>query len=190
LRDLTVLPDVEPDESRVVAAAANGDERAFRELVEFHYDGCLRYAMRMLGNRFDAEDVVQEVFVRVYRGLRSYQEQGHFRAWLFRILVNQCRSANGGSARREVLVPVSDTTEFELAVHDEPAGPALRDVQLALASLPSRLREAFILKFVEGWSYEEMKKLTGASESALKMRVARAKDALREALQEADDERA
>jgi RNA polymerase sigma-70 factor (ECF subfamily) len=179
LRAAAVHQDVELDESRVVAAAVGGDERAFRTLVELHYDGCLRYAMRMLHNRSDAEDVVQETFVRVYRGLGSYREQGRFRGWLYRILVNQCRSANGNAGHKAVLVSADDAPESDLV---SASGPALSDIELALASLAPLLREAFILKFVEGWSYEEMKKLTGASESALKMRVARAKDALREQL--------
>ena len=183
-----VHPDVEPDESRLVAAAVGGDEGAFRALVELHYDGCLRYALRMLGDRSDAEDVVQDVFIRVYRGLPRYREQGRFRAWVFRILVNQCRNAAGrGAARRALFVPVDDASEQELSVRDPAREPfTIAAVERALSRLPGRLREAFLLKYVEEWSYEEMAVLTGARESALKMRVSRARDALRESLQEWD----
>jgi RNA polymerase sigma-70 factor, ECF subfamily len=180
---------VDFDESRVVAAAAGGDERAFRALVELHYDSCLRYATRMLGDRSDAEDAVQEVFVRVYRGLTTYQEQGRFRAWLFRILINQCRNTVAQAAtRRSLLVSEDDVAESELATKPE-ADSSLPVVERALATLPDLLREAFILKYVDGWSYEEMAELTGASTSALKMRVARGKDALRVQLREVYDER-
>jgi RNA polymerase sigma-70 factor, ECF subfamily len=186
-----VHPNVEPDESRAVAAAVGGDESAFRALVELHYDGCLRYAMRMLGDRSEAEDVVQEVFVRVHRGLRSYQEQGRFKGWVFRILVNQCRSAAvSRAARQSVLISVDDTPEHELATATIETEVAKSDtVHRALSALPELLREAFVLKFVEEWSYEEMAELTGARESALKMRVARAKDLLRERLQGLNDAR-
>jgi RNA polymerase sigma-70 factor, ECF subfamily len=177
---------VEAEEGRLISAAAVGDERAFRALVELHYDGCLRYATRMLGDRHDAEDVVQEVFVRLYSGLTRYREEGRFRGWLYRILVNQCRSAaRAGAARRARLVRSDDVAEHELAAEDDPIDRAgTPAVERALAALPDLLREAFLLKFVEGCSYVEMAELTGASPSALKMRVARGRDALREQLGE------
>ena len=183
-----VHPDVEADESRVVARAAGGDERALRTLIELHYDACLRYATRLLGNRSDAEDVVQDVFVRMYRGLPAYREQGHFRAWLFRILVNQCRTiATSSGARRAT--QLDDVPEQELVSEDRDVA-TMRSIERAVAALPELLREAFILKFVEGWSYEEMAEMTGASTSALKMRVARGRDMLREQLREVYDVRA
>lgn len=180
-----VVQDVE-DDARLVGAAADGDEIAFRTLVERHYDPCLRYATRMLGDRFDAEDAVQEAFVRAYRGLARYEDQGRFKAWLFRILVNRCRTAARIETRRRSRQVRPDAVpEQELAVR-QPASTPFRSaaVKRAMATLPEKLKEAFLLKFVEGWTYEEMTELTGASVPALKMRVARARDSLRETLGE------
>src|SRR5512144_1408210 len=82
-------------DAELVAQALGGSEGSFATLVQRHYEGCLRYARHLLGNRSDAEEIVQDTFVRAYRSLGRYEERQVFRAWLFRILVNRCRSAAG-----------------------------------------------------------------------------------------------
>jgi RNA polymerase sigma-70 factor (ECF subfamily) len=181
---------VEDEEARLVGAAADGDHRAFRRLVDRHYDACLRYAARMLDDRADAEDVVQETFVRAYAGLPRYEDRGRFGAWLFRILVNRCRSAAAGPwSTRVKTVPADAVAERELSVDPVTPSPFRRAVlDAALAALPHDQREAFLLKYVDEWTYDEMTGITGSSVSALKMRVARAKEALRERLRGMSDE--
>lgn len=182
---------VDHEEAQLVGAAVDGDESAFRALVDRHYDACLRYATRMLGSRPDAEDAVQETFVRVYRSLGSYRENGRFRGWLFRILVNRCRSAANARSRRRALSQRSaHLADAGARVEPAPRLPVSMDaVESALGALPDAQREAFLLKCVEEWTYDEMAEATGANVSALKMRVSRARDALRERLGgEADGE--
>jgi RNA polymerase sigma-70 factor (ECF subfamily) len=186
-----VSHDVDHEEAHLVAAAVDGDESAFRHLVDRHYDACLRYATRMLGNRPDAEDVVQETFVRVYRSLGKYRENGRFRGWLFRILVNRCRSAASARSRRRRLARRSvDLADTSVSAQAGPLLPVSTSaVESALRALPAAQREAFLLKCVEEWTYDEMAELTGANVSALKMRVSRARDTLRARLGgEATDE--
>jgi RNA polymerase sigma-70 factor (ECF subfamily) len=182
---------VDHEEGQLVAAAADGDEAAFRQLVNRNYDACLRYATRMLGNRPDAEDAVQETFVRVYRSLGSYRENGRFRGWLFRILINRCRTvANARSRRRRLVQRSTGMANGDAVTRARPLLPvSMEAVERALHELPATQREAFLLKCVEEWTYEEMAELTGANVSALKMRVSRARDALRTMLSEeaADD---
>ena len=177
---------MDADEGTLTRAAAGGDQAAFRTLVDRHYDPALRYAMRMLGRRADAEDAVQEAFVRVYRSLHRYRHEGQFRAWLFRILVNRCRTAAAGRRRREsILVPSESRSDRSTGRAPEEGEPfRLAAVERALATLPTALREAFLLKHVEELTYEEMVEVTGASVSALKMRVSRARESLRAQLQE------
>ena len=81
-----------PPETRslVVHAARSGDVRAFAELVDTYYARCLRFALHMLASRDDAEEAVQDTFIRVYRALRTYEEREAFEPWLFRILANRC----------------------------------------------------------------------------------------------------
>src|SRR5215217_5427128 len=85
------------DVRRVLA----GDVDAYTRLVDRYYDRCARFAIRMLGNRDDAEDALQATFLRAYRALGKYEEQDKFSAWLYRILVNQCRSLAARRSHRD-----------------------------------------------------------------------------------------
>ena len=182
---------VDDPEPRLVARAQAGDAAAFEAVVDLHYADCLRYATRMLGERADAEEAVQDTFVRAFRSLRHYDNRGQLRAWLFQILVNRCRSVLARRARRGRLLHRSVAAEA-----DGPPVEELREVEWlrkeverGLALLAREQREAFLLKYVEELSYEEMSALTGAGISALKMRVKRACERLREILNEVAYER-
>lgn len=169
----------------VVARVLAGDVDAFAILVARHRDRGFRYALHLLGNTQDAEDALQESFLRAYRALRRCREPERFDAWFFRILVNRCRT--GGARRRtlegrEVLDPDGRVTG---RVEPRADGLAWQDaISHALAGLPPEQREAFLLRHVEDVGYEEMSALTGVGVSALKMRVKRACDALRDRLKD------
>ena len=89
-----VIPKDMSDDAADVQRVLAGDVDAYAALVDRYYDRCARYAIRMLGNRDDAEDALQATFLRAYRALNRYQERDRFSAWLYRILVNQCRSVD------------------------------------------------------------------------------------------------
>ena len=172
-------------DEELVRRTLAGDAGAYARLVDRHYDRCARYAYRMLGTREDAEDAVQETFLRAYRALARYEPRDIFERWLTSILVNQCRTLG---ARRTRLTRRFVHDESAMARAEAPrqagADPAVDDaVQRALAGLEPLLREAFLLKHVEDMSYEQMEQVTGAGRSALKMRVKRACAALRAALE-------
>lgn len=168
-------------DAELVRRALAGSPHAFDALVDRHYARCLRYAARLLADRADAEEAVQDAFVRAHRALARYDEQDRFVAWLFRILVNRCRSY---AVRRRGTLELP-TEHDQLAAHAAPAPDTadtlgLRDELVrALAALDVDQREAFLLKHVDEMSYEEMQAITGASVPALKMRVKRACDRLR-----------
>jgi RNA polymerase sigma-70 factor (ECF subfamily) len=162
------------DDASLVRASLEGDGRAFTALIDRHATACLRFATRMLGNREDAEDVTQEAFLRAYRALDSYDSQRTFRTWLMTILVNRCRTARITRHRREQVV-IANETAVGAAAGPAPTDPLLRQaIDRALNRLDQEQREAFLLKHVEQLEYEEMSAITGASISALKMRVRRA----------------
>jgi RNA polymerase sigma-70 factor (ECF subfamily) len=163
-----------------------GDVDAFAILVDRYYDRYARYAVRMVGNREDAEEALQDAFLRAYRSLALYEERERFGAWLLRILVNQCRTAAARRRRRERTFPDVDPAGLETSTSCDAERHALRDrLERALAQLPTEQREAVVLRYAEDLSYEDMAAITGAGVSALKMRVKRAFDRLRELLQEA-----
>lgn len=173
----------------IVRRVLDGDIEAFAILVARYSDRCARCAARIVGNREDAEEAVQDAFVRAYEALGDYRERDRFRAWLFRILVNQCRSVVARSARRELTFPDLDPdgagsapAEGSFAVAEQLAD---RDrLERALERLVPGQREAVVLHLGEELTYDEMAAVTGVGVSALKMRVARGVARLRALLTE------
>ena len=161
-----------------------GDAEAFARLVDGHYDRCARIAFRILGNREDAEEAIQDAFLRAFRALSSYEDRERFSAWLTRILVNQCRTVLAGSQRREAVFSDLDLRDAEHFANAETREDAWPELEPALAQLPADQREAIVLRYADDLTYEEMARVTGAGESALKMRVQRAFARLRVLLQE------
>jgi RNA polymerase sigma-70 factor (ECF subfamily) len=170
-------------DAELVARACAGEVEAFGRLVDRYYDDCTRFARRMLGNRDDAEDALQEAFVHAFRGLVRYQERDAFRGWLYRIVVNECRRLAARRWRNEKRM-VRDDVVLQRVASREENGRELHDqLQKSIGQLDPMLREAFLLKYGEELDYEEMAQMTGASVSALKMRVKRARDRLRPMLE-------
>lgn len=168
-------------DAELVVRTRAGDPDAFGSLVSRYYDACWRFAYHMLGERADAEDVVQDSFLRAYLAIGRYDERDQFRGWLFRILTNQCRNALTSRGRR-----TRRFVQDEIALESAPAPPpglatGVEDAALvhALSQLDPLQREALLLKYAEGLEYGEMSAMTGAGESALKMRVKRGSERLR-----------
>lgn len=162
-----------------------GETDAYAGLVERYQDRLGRYAVRMLGNVADAEDALQETFVRGYRSLGGCTDPERVGAWLFGILVNRCRTLGGQRGRRQRLVVSDEIAVGRASVDSGEDRGAWRDaIARALEQLPPDQREAFVLKHVEEMNYEEMSELTGARIPALKMRVLRARETLRNLLME------
>jgi len=172
-------------DAALVAATLNGDLNSYGVLVRRYQDTYFRFAVRMLGDREDADDALQSAFVRAFRALRDCREPARFGAWLYQIVINECRTLGSRRARRERrIVPAEGELERRGVEHPEGASADMQEIQHALDQLDADQREAFVLKHVEELSYEEMADLTGAGVSALKMRVKRACDRLRELLEE------
>src|SRR5258705_299121 len=122
-------------DAELVARTCAGDADAFGRLVDRYYDDCTRFARRMLGNRDDAEDALQEAFVNAFRGLQRYRERDAFRGWLYRIVVNECRRLASRRWRREQRL-VRDDGVLERVATRANDGHELRDqLQLSLARL-------------------------------------------------------
>lgn len=168
----------------IIQQVLAGDVEAYARLVDRHYDPCARVAQRILGNREDAEEAIQDAFLRAFRALGSYEDRERFAAWLTRILVNQCRTVLARSERREAVFSEMDVHEAELFTHSQATEQHWPDLDHALAQLPADQREALVLRYADDLTYQEMSRITGAGESALKMRVQRAFTRLRALLRE------
>lgn len=169
----------------IVTRVLGGDVEAFGGLVGRYRDRYARYAYHMLGNREDAEEALQDAFTRAYRSLARCEDPERFGAWLFRILVNRCRTMGARRGRRARTFVVDEIALLE-AAEEHPAEQAAwrEEIDRALQRLRADQREAFLLKYVEDLGYDEMSVLTGVGVSALKMRVMRACERLRELLSE------
>ena len=180
---------VEPAPAAGLAArAARGDVDAYELLVRHYHASCLRYAARMLRNDADAEDAVQDTFMRAFLAIRRYDDRQPFRTWLFRILVNRCRTLALQRTRRGRRFANDEIALVNASAPDIPPSEHEDAIRRAVDELEPLLREAFLLKYVEGMEYQEMSSALGAGVSALKMRVKRACDALRPRLQEIYDD--
>jgi RNA polymerase sigma-70 factor (ECF subfamily) len=173
-----------PDSVAVQRVLA-GDVEAFALLVDRYHGRMARYAFHLLGAEAEAEEAVQDSFVRAYRSLGTYQEREQFGAWILRILVNRCRTRLVRDKRRD------ETAAAWVREADQPFEPsepseqlAMRDeLAVALAQLPSEQREAVVLRYAEELGYDEISSITGAGISALKMRVKRGCERLRAILE-------
>lgn len=179
---LTVTSDAE-----VVRRVRAGDQAAYAVLVARYRGRLGRYAVHMVGDPEDAEEALQDAFVRAYRSLHRCRDDGRFGAWLFGILVNRCRTAGRRAARRQKLFVRDEVTIARTPVAEATEPPDWGDsIRHALERLTAPLREAFLLKHVEDMDYEEMARVTGVRVSALKMRVLRAREQLRALLSEVE----
>jgi RNA polymerase sigma-70 factor (ECF subfamily) len=175
---------VSPSDAALVSRVLEGDPSAYAALMARYRADLGRYAYHMLGDRLDAEEALQDAFLRAYRSLARCAQPERFGSWLFAILVNRCRTARDRRRRRERVL--STEPAEDVAGRDDPADAVAwrEEIRQALGRLGVEQREAFLLRHVEGLSYEEMTTLTGARESALRMRVKRAGDRLRELLKD------
>ena len=173
-------------DAELVAAVLRGETDAFAILVRRYQHVYYRFAVRMLGSHDDADDAVQSAFVRAYRSLASCRNPERFAAWAYQIVVNECRTMAVARQRRELRfvgvdmgLLAGDIGQSRLDQEE------MQEIQRALNRLDPDQREAFLLKHVEDLEYEEMATLTGASVSALKMRVKRARERLKQLLEPA-----
>jgi RNA polymerase sigma-70 factor, ECF subfamily len=177
---------VEQSDGELVRRVLAGDTEAYAGLVARYRDRCARFATHMLGNAEDAEDATQDAFVRAFRSLARCESPEQFAPWLYRIVVNRCRTYGARRGRRARTFVYDEEALAQASVMPEEAREAWREeISAALARLDPLQREAFLLRYVEDMGYEEMSRVTGAGVSALKMRAKRACNRMRELLAEA-----
>ncbi len=174
-----------------VGRARAGDPEAFRLLVERHSQPIFRVAYRMTGNQHDADDVVQETFLRAYRQIDRFEERANFGTWLHRIAVNcalDLLRARGRLDRHYGGDP--ETAEMNGAASTDPQQDRLlisaemrQHVATAMDRLSGNERTAFVLRHFEGMPVEEIGKTLGIQTNAAKHTIFRAVRKLREALE-------
>jgi RNA polymerase sigma-70 factor, ECF subfamily len=184
---------MEPSDSLAVAQARAGDAGAFRLLVERHSRNLFRLAFRMTGHSQDAEDVVQETFLRAYRQLSKFDDRASFGTWLYRIASNcaldlirsrKRRGEQRETAEPEAPDPIESLRDFapspdRLAM----SGEVSRKVTGALNELSEMERTAFVLRHFEGMCIDDISRTLGVPPGAAKHSIFRAVKKLRRALE-------
>ncbi|MHB1223027.1 MAG: RNA polymerase sigma factor [Gemmatimonadaceae bacterium] len=175
--------DQQQSDQEIIELVLAGDRESFADLIRRYSDPLYRHALGMTGSPDVAEDILQSSFIKAYHHLGEVR--GRFDAWLFRIVANGCKDWLK-NIRRTHLSYDEDDQPSRYATPDEDLDRSeLRtDLDRALSALAPSLREAFVMKHVEGRSYEDMADLLGTTVGALKMRVHRAREALQVLLEE------
>jgi len=170
-----------------------GDAKAFELLVARHQRPVYNLALRFLNDSEEAEDLAQEVFIRIYKAAATYTPEAKFTTWLYTIVRNLCFNVLR-SRRQAVIVSVDDEALPELpAKNEDPVERIIREhvgekVRSAVGKLPENMRLAVILSKYHGLSYDEVAGIMGCSVTAIKLRVHRAKAILAEELSALRDE--
>ena len=183
----------DPSDESLMSLFQQGNEPAYALLVQRYKDELTNFAGRFLGDTDEAEDVVQETFVRVWRSRDSYTPAARFSTWVYTIASNLAKTRlRRWSLRRFVRLGEKHNDGQVFDLPDESAGPdaAADDVfreeriQQALKSLPVKFREVVVLRDIQQLSYEEIVAITGSGMGTVKSRINRARAALRDQLRD------
>lgn len=184
---------VEPD-NELMKRVAKGDDEAFRLLFERHHRLAWSVIYRHIGVQTQAEDLVQEAFLRVYRAAPKYEPTAKFSTWLYTVVTNLCLNYKRDKARDKLRLvsarpdeeggnPLEQLAEAEEPDHDSlDAEERVKRVQDAIAELPENQRMALILSRYEDKSYEEVAEILGTTVAAVKSLTSRARATLKEKL--------
>ncbi len=179
------------DDSAVVTSFLNGEERAFTELVERYQTRLLNFIYRTIGDRDRAEDLVQEVFIRVYRHLHRFDRSKKFSTWVYTIASNLAKNELRNRSRNPLVLFQSmrsqsdEGEERPIEFEDATSRPDdmyrkrhLQElVEGTVSKLPEHHREVFVLREIEGKSYEEIAEITHCNLGTVKSRLNRARTA-------------
>jgi RNA polymerase sigma-70 factor, ECF subfamily len=173
--------------AELVTAAQAGDRQAFDELVRRTHVEMYTLAVRLTGNEEDASDVVQEAYLRAWKGIRRFRGDAQFTTWMYRITANAASTATQ-RRRRQRVTHIDEVAEpVEMRLEHQPEGAAesaaaLEELSVAVSELPPKLRAIVVLKDVYGLSHEDIAEELGISVAAAKVRLHRGRRKLRDLL--------
>lgn len=185
-------------ERRLVRRLKQGDPRAFQEMVHTYQHRVYGLVYRMLGNRHEAEDIAQDVFIAVFRHVGNFRGDSRFYTWIFRIATNHCKNRIKYLKGRHAASRLEYEDTPEAAMHPVDGGPTqtLQShvpgpeqtveatrletvIQRELAALDDEFRVLIVLRDIQGMTYEDIRKITGLAEGTVKSRLHRARAALK-----------
>jgi RNA polymerase sigma factor (sigma-70 family) len=163
----------------LVSRAKQGDRLAFSQLIEAHYDFIFRVACKWTGKKSDAEDIAQEVCIKLATAIQSFDGRSAFNSWLYRVTLNMVRDMQRSSSRR------GKTIDAFTLVHpeDDPGGQeeatTASEIWVAVSALPDKQREAIMLVYGEDMNHAEAAQIMGCKEATVSWHIHEAKKTLR-----------
>ena len=187
-----VAQGVQTEEAILIERSREGDQDAFRQLVERYQGAVHNLAYRMLGDPNDAEDAAQEIFMRIYRQLGRYDPSRKFSTWTLAIATNYC--IDQLRRRRMQLVPLENIIPWARSREVGPEGEAITqeardDVQRLIMRLPEKYRAPLVLRYFEELSCAEIAEVLGMPEGTVKTQIHRARKSLEKLLAEGEEPR-
>lgn len=191
MKENTLSTEKRVTDEVLIARFQRGDLQAFDVLVQRYKDQLLNYVFRFVGNRVDAEDIVQETFLRVYKNKHYYKEIAKFSTWIYTIAGNLAKTELRRRKRRKIFSVsnfVNDERDFDIP--DTERNPEKEvdgnlkydDIQKAIDKLPPKFKEVILLRDVQGFAYEEISQILNIPLGTVKSRVNRGRLKLQEDL--------
>ncbi len=181
-------------DARLAKLARKGDRSAFGELVDLYKDKIFHLAYRMLGNKQEAEDVMQDTFLRVYKNLDKYDANQKFSTWIYRIATNLCidrlRKRKWNFSLDAEISDAEGLDWYSMLQSEEP-GPekqillseTQRQIRSAIGALPEKYRSVVVLRYLQDLSLQEISEVLGMPVTTIKTRVHRGREFLRKRLE-------
>lgn len=174
------------DDFSLIKQFIDGDESVFSELLKRHKEKVRNIIYLTLSNSDGVDDIGQEVFITVYRHLKSFRFESQFTTWLYRITINKCKDHLRKKNIRSIFLPLKDEEPvFESINEDTDIKHIVRN---AIATLPDKLRIPLVLKDLEGFSYQEIADTMECEIGTVKSRIFRAREALKKILKPLEKE--
>jgi RNA polymerase sigma-70 factor (ECF subfamily) len=177
--DLPLQPARTGGENVLVNRAKAGDRLAFAQLLDDHYDFIFRTACKWTGKRSDAEDVAQDVCIKLATAIQSFDGRAAFSSWLYRVTVNMVRDMQRSSSRRDKNVDAFALVHPEDDPGQQEESATAKELWKAVSALPEKQREAIMLVYAEEMTHADAAEIMGCKEATVSWHIHEAKKTLR-----------
>jgi RNA polymerase sigma-70 factor (ECF subfamily) len=177
--DLPLQPARIGGENVLVNRAKAGDRLAFAQLLDDHYDFIFRTACKWTGKRSDAEDVAQDVCIKLATAIQSFDGRAAFSSWLYRVTVNMVRDMQRSSSRRDKNVDAFALVHPEDDPGQQEESATAKELWKAVSALPEKQREAIMLVYAEEMTHADAAEIMGCKEATVSWHIHEAKKTLR-----------
>jgi len=177
--DQAAVAETQASDSSLALLAARGDRAAFSQLVERHYDYIFRIACKWSGKTSDAEDIAQDVCIKLATAIRSFDGRAAFTSWLYKVTLNAVRDMQRARSRRGRTIDRYAVVAPDEELPDQEDATAMKEIWAAVRQLPDQQRDAVLLVYAEDMSHAQAGEIMGCKEATVSWHIHEAKKTLR-----------